>query len=143
MPNSETRSAFVETATKCAATASSPSAATNHDRAVRAFVSVSIVPNVVGMTPQDATATLRRLGFVVTVVGQTPSDLPAGLVALSSPQAGSTVYDGSTISLYLSTGTAAVPPPAATPPGQAGPTSGPTSGTSSGPGTGHGHGHGH
>jgi hypothetical protein len=47
MPNSETRSAFVDTATKCRATASSlPSSPTTQSRAERAFVSVSRVPNV-------------------------------------------------------------------------------------------------
>jgi 2-oxo-4-hydroxy-4-carboxy--5-ureidoimidazoline (OHCU) decarboxylase len=47
MPNSATRSAFVETATKCFATApSSPSWPTTQSRAERAFVSVSSVPKV-------------------------------------------------------------------------------------------------
>ena len=47
MPNSATRSAFVETATKCLATASSePSSLTTQSRAERALVSVSRVPNV-------------------------------------------------------------------------------------------------
>ena len=47
MPNSATRSAFVETATKCFATAaSSPSAASAHSRAERALVIVSSVVNV-------------------------------------------------------------------------------------------------
>ena len=47
IPNSATRSAFVETATKCRATASSePSWLTTQSRAERAFVRVSRVPNV-------------------------------------------------------------------------------------------------
>ncbi len=48
MPNSETFSAFVDTATKCLATAasSSPNASSSHARAARAFVSVSRVVNV-------------------------------------------------------------------------------------------------
>jgi len=101
---------------------------------------LSVVPNVVGMTPQDATKTLQGAGFAVTLVGQIASDLPAGLVAQSSPKAGSTVYDGSTISLYLSTGTAAPPPAATTSPTQTGPLPGPTG---TGPGNGNGNGHGH
>ena len=50
IPNSRTFSAFVETATKCLATAGlsagSPSPASNQSRAVCAFVSVSSVVNV-------------------------------------------------------------------------------------------------
>ena len=47
IPNFETSSAFVETATKCLATAdSSPSPASAHSRAVRALVIVSSVVNV-------------------------------------------------------------------------------------------------
>ena len=47
MPNSRTRSALVETATKCLATAaSSPSSRTTQSRAERALVRVSSVPNV-------------------------------------------------------------------------------------------------
>ena len=47
MPNFATRSALVDTATKCLATAASePSAPTIHCRAEVALVSVSSVPNV-------------------------------------------------------------------------------------------------
>ncbi len=47
MPNSDTRSALVETATKCLATASSlPSSPTTQSRAEWALVSVSRVPKV-------------------------------------------------------------------------------------------------
>ncbi len=47
MPKSVTFSSAVDTATKCRSTAaSSPSPATSQSRALRAFVSVSIVPNV-------------------------------------------------------------------------------------------------
>ena len=47
IPNFATSSAFVETATKCLAiAASSPSAASDHSRADRAFVIVSSVVNV-------------------------------------------------------------------------------------------------
>jgi membrane peptidoglycan carboxypeptidase len=78
---------------------------------------LSIVPNVVGMTVDDARSTLTGLGFVVDVAGQVYSDLPVGLVARISPAAGSTIYDGSTISLYTSTGPA---PPTTAPPGNGG-----------------------
>jgi membrane peptidoglycan carboxypeptidase len=89
---------------------------------------LSIVPNVVGMTVRDARTTLEGLGFAVDVVGQVYSDLQKGLVAQTSPEAGSTMYNGSTISLYTSTGPTA--------PGNG---NGPSpTGTTTGP-PGHGH----
>ena len=59
MPNAATSSSFVETATKCLATASSPSASTSQARAVRAFVSVSIVVNVLEDTTNSVSAGSR------------------------------------------------------------------------------------
>ena len=56
IPKAATRSAFVDTATKWSATASSPRAATSHDRAVRALVNVSIVPNVFEATTKRVEA---------------------------------------------------------------------------------------
>ena len=93
---------------------------------------LTIVPNVVGMTEKDARATLEGLGFVVNVAGQVPSELEPGLVAQTSPEAGSTMYNGSTVSLYASSGPA---PPATAPPATPGVT--PT-GTANGHGNGHG-----
>jgi membrane peptidoglycan carboxypeptidase len=92
---------------------------------------LTIVPNVVGMRVRDARTTLEGLGFKVRVAGTVPSDLPAGLVAQISPEAGSTMYDGSTISLYTASGPA--PPP--------GTTTSPGGGTTTGPGNGNGNGH--
>ena len=55
MPNSATRSALVDTATKCLATAaSSPSSATTQSRAECALVSVSKVPKVFDIGNSDA-----------------------------------------------------------------------------------------
>jgi membrane peptidoglycan carboxypeptidase len=99
----------------------------------RSSPDLSIVPNVVGMTVDDARHYLEGLGFSVSVVGQVNSDLQAGLVGQTSPAGGSTVYSGSTISLYTSTGTAA---PTTSPPTPGG-------GTTTGPGNGNGNGHGH
>ena len=90
------------------------------------------MPNVVGMTVDDAQRYLEGLGFTVAVVGQVNSDLQAGLVAQVSPEGGATVYSGSTISLYTSTGVAA---PVASPPA-------PVGGTTTGPGNGNGNGNG-
>jgi membrane peptidoglycan carboxypeptidase len=101
----------------------------------QAVTNLTIVPNVVGMSVKDARTTLAGLGFAVDVVGKVRSDLPAGLVAQISPQAGSTMYDGSTISLYTSTG----PPAATTAPPAPGSTT-PSPGPSPGGGNGNGHG---
>jgi len=63
------------------------------------------VPSVIGMTVTDATAVLQGLGFKVSVAGAVYSnDVAKGLVALSSPTAGSDAPDGSTITLYISAG---------------------------------------
>ena len=59
MPNAATSASFVETATKCFATASSPSASTSHAAPSRAFVSVSIVVNVFDDTTNNVSAGSR------------------------------------------------------------------------------------
>ena len=61
MPNFATSSAFVETATKCLATADSspPNAFTDHSRAVRALVRVSRVVNVLDETMNSVSAGSR------------------------------------------------------------------------------------
>ena len=60
MPNSVTRSALVETATKCLAIAASlPSVLSAHCRAERALVIVSIVPNVFEETMNSVSAGSR------------------------------------------------------------------------------------
>jgi membrane peptidoglycan carboxypeptidase len=102
---------------------------------------LTIVPNVVGMAVADAQSTLQGVGFVVDVVGQVYSDLPVGLVAQTSPAAGSTMYTGSTVSVYTSAGPA--PPTSAPPTTSPGGTGPPAAGTSPGnPGNGNGRGHG-
>ncbi len=96
---------------------------------------LAIVPNVVGMTQQDAQTTLQGLGFIATVVGQVPSELAPGLVVQTSPEPGSTMYNGSTVSLYISTGPA--PPPVTNSP--APPTGGPSPPGATHTPPGHGH----
>ena len=60
MPNARTRSVFVDTATKCFATAASlPSAATLHARAELALVIVSSVVNVLDATINNVAAGSR------------------------------------------------------------------------------------
>ena len=62
IPNSATRSALVETATKCLATAAgSPSWPSTHSRAEVALVSVSKVPNVFDDTMNSVSSADRSL----------------------------------------------------------------------------------
>jgi membrane peptidoglycan carboxypeptidase len=59
------------------------------------------VPNVVGMTEADATATLQAVGFVVAVV-YTPGDpTNDGTVASQLPVAGSTYKAGTTVTITV------------------------------------------
>lgn len=60
------------------------------------------VPNVVGMTVADATATLEAAGFEVWVGGAVDSDLPVGVVAVQDPS-GQTA-GGGLVSLATSNG---------------------------------------
>ncbi len=71
IPNSATRSALVETATKCRLTASSPRAPVTHDRAERAFVSVSTVPNVLDEITNNVSAGSRSCVASQTAVPST------------------------------------------------------------------------
>lgn len=72
------------------------------------------LPNVVGMSPDDAKKALKKAGFTGTIAGWTYSNYSKGTVARqnpSGPQAGS----GSTVLLYLSQGPPPPPPPKPTP----------------------------
>ncbi len=70
MPNADTASALVETATKCFATAfSSPSASTIQVRATLALVSVSSVVNVLDETTTSVLAGSRSRSASDTSVG--------------------------------------------------------------------------
>ena len=64
----------------------------------------SVVPNVVGMSEQDATTKLEDFGFVVKVGDpiEVPVDDPnAGFVAQQEPAAGSTQEFGSQVTIHL------------------------------------------
>ena len=63
MPNSATAAALVETATKCFATASAPSASTIQLRAERALVRVSSVVKVFDETTNSVSAGSRPRRF--------------------------------------------------------------------------------
>ncbi|MFV0253526.1 MAG: penicillin-binding protein [Beutenbergiaceae bacterium] len=70
------------------------------------------VPNVAGMSIDQATQTLQSAGFQVKVGSELPDpDIPAGAVVRSQPATGSLVQQGSVITLIPSSG----PPPAADP----------------------------
>ncbi len=69
IPNSTTRSSCVDTATKCLATASSPSAATSQRRAAVAFVRVSSVENVLDATTNRVRAGSKPCRLLVRSAG--------------------------------------------------------------------------
>ncbi|HUQ23374.1 MAG TPA: PASTA domain-containing protein [Gaiellaceae bacterium] len=58
------------------------------------------VPDVVGTTSSEATATLRQAGLKANVVG-VPSDEPSGTVVAQSPSAGKQVKSGGTVRLNV------------------------------------------
>jgi beta-lactam-binding protein with PASTA domain len=80
------------------------------------------VPDVVGTTSSEATATLEAAGLKVNVVG-VPSGQPSGTVVAQSPAAGKEAPTGSTVRLNVaqapgqtSTGQTTTQPAATTPP---------------------------
>ena len=68
-----------------------------------------IVPNVVGLTQAAAITSIQNTGLKVTVVTETNATVPAGNVIRQNPLAGISVAAASTVTIYVSSGTA--PPP--------------------------------
>ncbi|MBS2939922.1 penicillin-binding protein [Nocardioides sp. J2M5] len=66
------------------------------------------VPDVSGQTVEAATAALQGSGFVVANGGEVSSEVGQGLVAYTSPEPGTSLSSGDTVTLYTSTGS--VPP---------------------------------
>jgi molecular chaperone DnaK len=63
------------------------------------------VPDVSGQTQEDATATIEDAGLVVGTVTEAPSDdIAEGLAIGTDPAAGSSLDEGSSVTLILSTG---------------------------------------
>jgi hypothetical protein len=62
------------------------------------------VPNVVGETQGDGTATLEADGFVVAVLTAYSSTVPAGAIISQSPSAGAEIPVGSTVTITVSLG---------------------------------------
>jgi membrane peptidoglycan carboxypeptidase len=68
------------------------------------------VPNVIGLTPQQAMSQLRNAGFGVIFAGAVVSAVPRGYIAVSQPGPGAKAVQGSQITLYQSAGPIATPP---------------------------------
>jgi serine/threonine-protein kinase len=90
--------------------AQNPKAGETVDEGTEVVVSVSQgpeqigVPDVVGMSQANATATLEAADFVVSVVEQPSSSAAAGVVFQQSPSAGVDADKGSTVTITVSTG---------------------------------------
>jgi beta-lactam-binding protein with PASTA domain len=74
------------------------------------------VPNVVGLSQDDASSVIEADGFKVTTVKATSSSVPAGDVISQSPAAGIAAPAGSTVTITVSTGAPAPAAPPSTPP---------------------------
>jgi hypothetical protein len=75
--------------------------------AVDLVVTLTSVPNVVGLTQAAATTAILRANLVVgTVTLQSSATVPAGSVISQSPTAGTSVTGGSAVNLVVSNGTA-------------------------------------
>jgi membrane peptidoglycan carboxypeptidase len=70
---------------------------------------LTAVPDVSGLSPEDAAAQIQAAGFTPADGGQVNSEATAGTVAYSSPEAGGQLSSGDTVTYYTSTGY--VPPP--------------------------------
>ncbi|MFL6061620.1 MAG: penicillin-binding protein [Marmoricola sp.] len=97
--------------------------------------STTKVPDVSGMTINEATSVLQSAGLVVRLVGD-----PSGTVVATSPRAGAEVPTGSTITLFSSVGQPVQSPPSTSPPTNPPPSN--PGGGGPGPGNGNGHGNG-
>lgn len=73
--------------------------------------SLAPLPNVVGLTAEDARATLDRRGFQVIEVAAFNEDVPAGTVLGQEPLAGATVDRRSVVVVHVSRGVEMVPAP--------------------------------
>ncbi|MPY91903.1 MAG: PASTA domain-containing protein [Acidimicrobiia bacterium] len=69
------------------------------------------VPDLVGLTSEQASARTREAGLVATVSLEPSRDVPAGVVMRQSPGGGARVGGGSAVALAVSSGLAQVPVP--------------------------------
>ncbi len=69
------------------------------------------VPDVTGLSPDDAERELNRAGFESRFANEpVPSDVEAGRVARTDPAGGSRVTGGSTVTIFISSGEPEKPP---------------------------------
>lgn len=64
------------------------------------------VPDVSGLSVEDATSQIQAAGFVAADGGQVDSEVAAGTVVSTSPEPGTQLSSGDTVTYYTSTGTA-------------------------------------
>lgn len=62
------------------------------------------IPNVQGLPQQEAQTELEAAGFVVNIVQEASADVATGLVIRTSPNVGSNIRIGATVTLTVSTG---------------------------------------
>lgn len=62
------------------------------------------IPNVQGLPQQEAQTELEAAGFVVNIVQEASADVATGLVIRTSPNVGSDIRIGATVTLTVSTG---------------------------------------
>jgi membrane peptidoglycan carboxypeptidase len=70
---------------------------------------LTLVPDVTGQSVEAATSAIEAAGFTSADGGQVNSEIGEGLVAFTSPVAGTSLSSGDTVTIYTSTGY--VPPP--------------------------------
>jgi beta-lactam-binding protein with PASTA domain len=70
------------------------------------------VPDVAGLTAAEAVSALRDAGFATTTDGQVSATVDKGLVIGTSPAAGESADEGSTVTIDVSQGTGTVSVPA-------------------------------
>ncbi len=66
------------------------------------------IPNLVGLTQDQATAALKELGLTGTFLDEPSDEQAVGLVTRTEPPIGETVESGTTITVYLSSGPTAL-----------------------------------
>jgi beta-lactam-binding protein with PASTA domain len=69
------------------------------------------IPNVEGLTEQQATDLLEELGFVVAIDSEPSDTIPVDLATRTEPPIGEQVPEGSTVTVFLSTGPSEVEVP--------------------------------
>lgn len=72
-------------------------------------VEAGTIPNVIGKTQGDAVFLIESNGYTRGGVSEENSDMPVGIVIRQSPSAGTEAEEGTSVSLVISKGPAAVP----------------------------------